>query len=162
MTKKKLIIGISSVAILSGLVIGGALANNGSATGSTPPDLTPQVTAQQSQLDNHEARITNTESDVKDLQENTSTPPSTNKTSVPATQSAPVIQPVSETPPTPEPVKAISSNPVMNADGNNYCNVTYSDNSQARKPITFKVIDYGSGHSGQYDNCSDYIGTLKN
>ena len=134
--KKKLVIAISSLAVVSGVIIGGMTVTRGSATTPTPPDLTPQIQAQQTQLNNHEARITNTESDVKDLQSNTKTAPSTVKADVPVAEVTPSIEPapqvvstpivVEQVKPTPVTVTAYEKIPVADSE-NVDCKFTYSD-----------------------------------
>lgn len=158
---KKLIIGISSIAVISGLVIGGAMANSGSATTSSPPDLTPQVQAQQTQLDNHEARITNTENDVKDLQSSTNTPPSVAKVDVPIAQAAPVLQQTAQAPTIPEPtsptpvtVTAYEQIPVEGSEDVD-CKYTYSDGTNYQ--WHWQKVEYNQGSkitntSGLCDN----------
>src|SRR3954464_15161888 len=85
---KKVIL-ITSVIALG--VLGGVsaqVANKPKAEAGTSP-LIQQVDKQGTELDNHEARITNTENDVKDLQGKTNTAPSTVKVPVPVVVSQP-------------------------------------------------------------------------
>lgn len=159
--KKKFVIAIASIAILSGLVIGGVTANQGSADDPTAPDLMPQVTAQQTQIDNHEGRITNTEGDVRDLQNRTNTPPSTTRVEVPVAQPTPPV-PAPTPQPTPVTVIAFEQIPVVNSE-NVDCKLTYSDGTL--KQWLWKTVEYNQGTkitrtSGLCD--SSVIGKQKN
>lgn len=78
-------IAVVAIAFMTGLSFVPRTAN-----GSFDLDgLSQQVQNQDDQLKNHEARISNTENDVKDLQQNTSTAPSASRTAVPAVSSPP-------------------------------------------------------------------------
>lgn len=75
-----------------------------------------ELTNHKEKLDNHEDRITNTEADVKVIQENTATPPATERVTVrevvtpPADQEEPVAKPAPD--PTPPPAPAPEPQPI--------------------------------------------------
>lgn len=100
-----------------------------STTETTP--LVQQVERQEEVLDNHEARITNVESDVSDLQTNTGTAPSIQRVEVPVVTTEPVqsLEPVAE----PEPVTVVSYRqiPVEGTEDTD-CEYTYSDGTTYR------------------------------
>lgn len=132
--------------ILSSLAIGAGLAIAAPATGEF------DSAALIAQVQNHEARITNVESDVKKLQDTTSTPPAEHV-------DVPVAQPVSAAPsPAPTPAATPAPAPVLAqaplqpagptiinrsyrcetlADGKHqsYEDDTYSDGSVTTKPV---------------------------
>lgn len=136
----------ATLILLSGLSVGGLTLTKGDATDD--PTQIAQVVAHQGEvLDNHEARITNTENDVKDLQSNTNTPPSTTRVSVP-TPSQPAPTPTSDpTPaPTPQPapvtVVAYEQIPIENSE-NIDCRYTYSDSTTYQ--WDWKTVEYNQG-----------------
>lgn len=87
---------------------------------SADSDLPLVVQHQQQQLDNHEARITNVEGDVKDLQSNTNTKPSSDKVTVPSVSPAPAATPE-------QPKVTITAWELVPEGNNERCNLTYSD-----------------------------------
>lgn len=105
------------------------------------PGLNQQVQRQGEQIDNHEARITNNENDISDLQDNTSTPPRSSRVDVPSVTTPPAepLPASSETEPTPQPEPEPEPEPIvvvsyeqvpMNTGYNNEdmdCKLTYSD-----------------------------------
>jgi hypothetical protein len=118
---KKAVI-VSSV-LLIGITTGIAVLNGPQPTKAVDSPLTTQVDQQSKELANHEARITNTENNVKDLQTNTNTTPSTNQVAVPdatptPTPTAPVVEPTQVT------VVSYKQIPVDNGTD---CEFTYSD-----------------------------------
>lgn len=109
---------------------------------SADTDLPIQVQHQQAELDNHEARITNTEKDVQDLQANTNTPSSPEHVDVPE-----VVTPAATEPPaapTPEPITVVSYEqiPIENSEDID-CKYTYSDGTT--KQWHWKVVTYNQG-----------------
>lgn len=90
--------GLIAAAVIAVSVAGVAAVNN--PTPVTATDTTPteqQVDKNTQELSNHESRITNSENDIKALQDNTGTSPSSNDTSVSAPAVAPVTSPVAIT-----------------------------------------------------------------
>lgn len=136
---KKLIIGS---AVLLTLATATSLALTQPSNLMAESDLPIKVQHQQEQLDNHEARITNTENDVTGLQNKTSTPPSVQRVEVPVVQPAPVSQP-SPTPPEPEPtpvtVTSYEQIPVENSEDVD-CKYTYSDGTTYQ--WHWKTVEY--------------------
>jgi hypothetical protein len=105
-------------------VLGVSALNSPSSTGAADSPLVTQVDDNTKKLDNHEARISNTESDVKDLQNKTNTAPSTNHVAVPNST------PSASNPATPSPVTvtAYEQQPIDGSENVN-CRYTYSDGS---------------------------------
>lgn len=94
---------------------------------SEVPPIVQEVRHQGEVLDNHEDRITNVESDVVDLQENTGTPQSIEKVIVREVTTPPPTEPIYVEPaPEPEPVVIVSYSQRVEGD-NTYCDLTYSD-----------------------------------
>lgn len=160
--KKKLIL---ATVLISGLIVGGIYANQGQADPVfTPEGVQQELTNHDERLDNHEARLTNVENDVKDIQTNTNTPPSTKKQEVP-TVSTPQATPVQDN--TVRVVEATQTYEDVEetVDGDMrspkhrvyYCQLKYSDN-------TTEKIEQGKSY-GSYpthvDDCSKYIGQAK-
>lgn len=85
--KKKAII-ISSI-LIAGSVIEVTALQAPQSGGAVDSPLIQEVDHQGQVLNNHEARITNTENNVKDIQSKTSTPPSTTQVSIPQTTATP-------------------------------------------------------------------------
>ncbi len=119
--------------------------------------LQQQVQDNTDQLKNHEARISNTEKDVRDLQSNTNTPPASDKTSVPPVTSStptgtgqtPNTPPAGSTQPT-TPVlvstrKTVVENGSIGGAGAPYydvvCFYTYDSGPELRKPIGYYAHD---------------------
>lgn len=127
------------------------------------PPLVQTVQRHDEQLANHEARITNTENDVKDLQGNTNTPPSTQRVEVPivVTEKAPVVSEPQAEPTPAEPVKVTNSTLQYGGEFNGYCAVTYSDGSKGNIKATITITDHGDGQKSSSDNCADFIGQPK-
>lgn len=109
-------------AIVVGVLGGVAAMNNPAPTKATDSPLVQQVDSQSKELDNHEARITNTENDVKDLQNKTGTPPTSNKVNVP-----PVTAPAQTQQTTPQTIIVASFEQIDEGGGNMDCKFTYSD-----------------------------------
>lgn len=124
---------LSKVIIVSSLVLvlGGGFGISKSQAAMDWIGLEQKLEEQDSQLDNHEARITNTEEDVNDLQENTNTPPSDNKVSVPPATS---ISPDVEVEPTPAPEQVVVTSVSLlptSPEGKTTCMWSYSDGSNS-------------------------------
>lgn len=139
--KKQLIIGTVVCAVISGLVVGGLKASPGQAsTPTTDPAVAQEIKHQGETLDNHEARITNTENNVKDLQVHTNTPASTNTVVVPqvTTPSAPLPTPSAP----PITVIAFQVQPIEGTENSN-CMVTYSD--ATTYTWLWQIVTYNQG-----------------
>lgn len=104
------------------------------------PDVADQLVLINAILKNHEARLTNSEADLKELQSSTNTSPSTTRVIVEQVDSPPVTTPatdvVSEPPASkPEPV---SKEKRVEKEGGmyyTYCDYTYPDGSTETKFI---------------------------
>lgn len=95
-----------TVVLASVLVMGaGAYAFSDSRSEAEQP--APGITGLTQQVEGHEARITNTENDVKALQENTGTQPAPNPTPVP--NYTPQLASPSQTAPSPPPTVTLST-----------------------------------------------------
>lgn len=93
-------------------------------------------------LENHEARISNTEKDVTDLQANTNTPPSSDRVEVPPPPAVVVQQTEQATQiPEPEPV-VVTAYEVINIEGSEDqdCKLTYSDGTTHQ--WHWKTVEY--------------------
>jgi hypothetical protein len=154
-TKQKII----SAGVLVALVgVGGAAALNApQSTGADTSPLVQEVDRQGQELDNHEARITNTESDVKDLQNKTATSPATTRVVVPSANTTPTA---TSTNSAPAPVTVTKSSYSFNTDGESFCNLTYSDGTKSQVVATVTAHTVGDVTESQ-DNCASFIGQLK-
>jgi hypothetical protein len=129
---KKRIILITAV-LAAGTGLASAALNAPQTTGADTSPLIQQVEHQGEQLSNHEARITNTENDVKDIQAATSTPPSVVRVPVP------VPNPLPPAPAqVPVPVTVTSFEQVLNGI-NTDCKLNYSDGSSVQRQ--WKIVD---------------------
>lgn len=117
------------------------------------------------QLDNHEDRITNTEADVRVIQEKTATPPAETRVivrevSTPRAEQKTDTQAIVEPEPTPEP-QTIVVKSTSKVEGESpifyYCDLTYSDGIKSsilvgKTSDNSLVIHY---------NCDSYVGRPK-
>lgn len=130
------------------------------------PPIIQEVKHQGEVIDNHEARITNVEKDVTKLQENTNTPASPNKVTVPAVvTSSPEQLAVAESEPQPITVVTSSYNHGGLHDG--HCTLIYSDGSRdyTKATTTTRTEKHPNGeHSQTYmsHNCDSFVGQPKN
>jgi hypothetical protein len=138
--KKRALLIIAILAAFTGLA-SATLTSNPPNAGADDSPLVTEVAHQGERLDNHEARITNTENDVKDIQATTNTPPSSNHAPVPTLTSLPSA-PVSV--PVPTPITVVSFEQVMNGI-NTDCKLNYSDGSSIQRP--WKIVDSGGAIS---------------
>lgn len=120
-------------------------------------DLPVKVQHQQEQLDNHEARLTNLEADVSDLQDRTNTPPSVQRVEVPIVNNTSLAEPTPE----PKPVVVVSSNFIVNLGNGGNCEVVYSDGSKSQKPSNGTTTEHQDGSQGYDDNCDEYVGQIR-
>jgi len=160
--KKKLLVGGVIVALAAGGVT--AALNQPQSTGADTSPLTQEVDRQGQELSNHEARITNNESDIKNLQNNTGTAPSANRESVPYVSSTTQTLVSAPNTPTVSPASApavvTKSNLLIGGQYDGYCQLTYSDGSQSYSKATLTTT--GNGNSGNTeDNCASFIGQQK-
>lgn len=93
---------------------------------SDEPPIVKEVHHQREVLNNHEARITNTEGDVRDLQNKTQTPPSVTRVEVPVVSPAPVPEP------TPPLVTITAYREIVLDPDTSDCEYTYSDGTTYR------------------------------
>lgn len=159
--KKKLLIGGAIVALSAGGVT--AALNTPQSSGADTSPLVEQVQHNTDELANHEARISNTENDVKDLQDKTGTPPSTTRVEVPTVSTPAPTASVSETttaPATPAPVVVKESNINVGGQYDGYCTLIYSDGTSTHVKATLTTIVNGA-FSSVRDNCASFIGQTK-
>ncbi len=133
---KKKIIFISVIVVL-GLIAGISLVSKPQNAKAVDSPLTTQVDQQNKELANHEARITNTENNVQDLQANTNTAPSKTQMTVPST--AEPSTPAPAVAPTPVTVVSYRAIPVGESTD---CEYTYSDGTTYQ--FHWKVVTHGS------------------
>lgn len=112
---------IIGIAVTAGLIVGSVGVSQSDAALDWL-GIQQQIQHQEETLDNHEDRITNTEKDVKEVQENTGTQPSTEKVVVREV----VTQAPVPTPEPPKPVTVVAFEVIPVADYFN-CKHTYSD-----------------------------------
>lgn len=129
-----------------------------SAQPSVAQDNTPQILMHhQEQLDNHEARITNAESDITGLQQNTNTQPSSDRQPIPVVSPAPA-EPTTDPQPEPEPVVVTSYRqiPVENSEDVD-CELSYSDGTTYR--WHWQRVEYNQGTKITHtsDKCDDSV-----
>lgn len=133
---KKLLIGST---ILIGLSTATSFALTSPMNLEAESDLPVKVQKHQEQLDNHEARITNVEADVADLQTNTNTAPSVQRVEVPVP-----VAPVPTPEPTPEPVPVTVVSYRQIPDGENTdCEYAYSDGTTYT--WDWKTVEWNQG-----------------
>lgn len=123
---KRLIITTALAALTIGTAVGGVMATTGSADAPAPtaPEVTQTLQHDKERLDNHEARITNTEGNVVVLQNRTGTPPTTTVT-VPQ-----VVTPQPTTPvelPAPTPPVTVATFESLTDGENVDCKLNYTD-----------------------------------
>lgn len=125
--KKKLILTTIASVLTIGAVSGAvALTSKPQNSGADTTPISSTLQQQQDELNNHEARITNNESNISALGDKTGT----NTTTVvqvpaPATQTTPTAAPATTPAPSPVTVTAYEQIPI---DSNNIdCKLTYSD-----------------------------------
>lgn len=144
---KKRIVAIATVSTVLGLLLGGyTLANTWASTDSptTIQGVNEVNDHQQSQLDNHEARISNTENDVSGLQQSTNTPQSSNRVTVPGVTPPPTSQAAPDVTPPPTPV-TVASYEQLSVPGSEDidCKLTYTDGST--HTWRWKTVTYNQG-----------------
>lgn len=155
---KKILLAIAGAVVLS---VGGVGLMQIKAGASSDPPIVQEVKHQGEVLDNHEARITNTENNVKDLQNHTNTPPSTNTMPIPQ-----VVTPPTQI--SSDPVQAqvvtVASFDVQTVNGteNLNCQLTYSDGTT--HTFLWQTVNYNQGDklisaTGSCD--SSVIGKIK-
>lgn len=157
---KKLLIPVASVVLLSGIVAGGITLNKTGA--SSEPPIVQQVQHQGEVLDNHEARITNAENNITDLQNKTNTPSSTNNTQPPAVvtpAAAPSVTPDQTPAPTPTPVTLTTFAKIPLANSQDVdCSVVYTDGTSYQ--WHWMTVNGAIGHT--FGNCDQtLVGTTK-
>lgn len=161
--------------LVTGIIVGGMTLTKGNAYLDLD-GLNQQVQRHDEQLTNHEVRIKNNENDVKDIQDKTATPPSSNNTEAPQVvtvapeqtekpaETAPSPAPPPTPPAEPEPVVVESYRKIEIENTENVdCELTYSDNTTYR--WRWQTVEYNQGtkithRSGVCDN--SLIGTPKN
>lgn len=138
----------------AGVLLGGlagatalTLPQNGHATDVTPVET--QVNTNTQELANHEARITNTENDVKDLQNNTGIAPSKSDVTVPTP--TPVVS---------APKVTVVSYEMIYLDGGKMdCKYTYSDGSAYQWNFSYRDAQGVTHTNGICD--IEAVGTIK-
>lgn len=137
-TKKNILI-VSSALVLA---VGGATfaLSRPTTTGADTSPLVQQVQHDSDRIDNHEARITNTENDVKDLQNKTDTSPSVIRVPVPVVTSTSPTQALSAPAPAQVTVSAVAQ--VKNGNDTD-CKLTYTDGTSITKQ--WRIFDGSDG-----------------
>ncbi len=149
------------IPLVSGLIIGGVTMTKGQA--DNVPPIVQEVTHQGEVLENHEARITNTENDVKDLQTNTQTAPSPTRVVVNEVTTPPASQPLYTEPvtqPTPEPAPPVvvtSYRKIVVDEYQTDCELTYSDGTTYRWAWETTEYNQGTKITHHSDICDDSI-----
>jgi len=164
--KKKLIISAAAVILTSGGVA--ASLHTPQEVGADTSPIIQQVQRNTEELNNHDARIANAENDIKDLQDKTGTPPSTNTVYVPAVitpaPTTPITDPISPAPATapvtPAPIIVKSSGLIIGGSYDSYCLLTYSDGSIDHVKANITVTTNGNQSSAQ-DDCQSFVGQVK-
>ena len=139
------------LAVTAGLVVGGVTVSRSEAALDWL-GIEQKLQRHDEQIDNHENRISNTESDVKAVQEATNTAPSTERvivrevtTSQPASSSdSTTSEPQPTSTPAPEPVTVVAYEEVPMGD-EVHCKYTYSDGTT----YTFRWKWYGTTREGR-------------
>lgn len=152
---------IGSIIVLG--TIGGIsteLSNQPKTNADTSP-LVSQVDNNTKELANHDARITNSENDIKDLQNNTNTPPSTNKVTVPIVPTpSPTPDPVSTQTPNPIPVTITAFQEIVIDPDTSDCEYTYSDGTTYQ--FHWKVSNLqGAWATDSFGNNGHYVKTTQ-
>lgn len=163
--RKKLIVSGAVVALAAGGVT--AALNQPATTGADTSPIVQQVNHNTDELANHEGRITNTENDVKDLQNKTGTPPSSTRIVVQAVTTPAASSPVTD--PTPAPtsppsgpvaVTVAGSGLIVGGQYDGYCLLTYTDGSKDYAKATLTTTHDGN-NSSTSDNCNSFVGQAK-
>jgi hypothetical protein len=124
--------------------------------------LITEVQHQQEQLNNHEARITNVENDVNGLHDATGAPKPVSNITVTevSTPEVPVEQFSSATPTVEDTTVRVTEGVMrVEADGNYFCDLTYSDGST--ESIHQGQVFSFMGKPVVPGNCDKYIGQAK-
>lgn len=165
---KKKLVGSAVVIALATVGVTTAMSNPQSGGADTSP-LVQEVQHQGEVLNNHEDRITNTEKDVSDLQNKTSTSPSSDRAVVrnvttPSANPAsdPVFTPAPAPVPQPsQPVTVVGAGLAIDHTGTNSCKLTYSDGSTGSAAATGEAITNPDGSQSYDGHCRDYLGQVK-
>lgn len=154
-SKKILISGVLVIGIAAGGIV--AALNQPQHTGADSSPLTQEVDRQGQELANHESRITNTENDVKALQNNTNTPPATH-VSVPADNTT---QTVVSTPTVTQQAAPITvtSSKFSGSTTSGVCELTYSDGSTNQVTATITPVQVDPMTLAYNNNCQSFIGS---
>lgn len=160
-TKKRTVISLAGTVLLSTFVVGALHFNKSGA--ETEPPIIQEVKHQGQVLDNHEDRITNTEKDVSDLQNNTQTAPNSTRTVVREVTTPSPTEPIAS--PIPDLTIRVAS-AVQRVDGTNengkfYCDLVYSDNTQD-SVFQGQSLSLTNASEPPHDfNCQKYVGQAK-
>ena len=120
--------GMVTIAVVAGLVVGG-LGVTQSEAAMDWLGLEQKLENHDQQLDNHDDRITNVEKDVETVQENTATPPATERVVVRevVTQNPAVANTPEPEAPKPAPAKVTAITKVVIDENRTDCKYIYSD-----------------------------------
>lgn len=122
-TTKKLIIAAVTLSVIGGYT--SSALNSQTIEATDEPPIVKEVERHGQILENHEGRITNAESDIKAVQENTGTAPAKDRVVV---KEVPVSQPSEPSPaPEPQPVTITAFREVVIDADTSDCEYTYSD-----------------------------------
>lgn len=154
---KKIVVAVVASTLIATAGVSAVAVNQATGADSEPP-IVQEVHQQGEQLENHEARITNAENDISDLQENTNTAPSTNRVEVPVVSSTPSSNPDPE--PTPAPVTVVSFQQIGVGGGDYDCKYTYSDGTTHRW-LWKDYTEQGSWVTDSNGNNGHWVGTTR-
>lgn len=163
---KKILLIIGAIITLTGIGAVSALTSSNSTSATEETPLVKDVRHQGEVLDNHEARITNNENDVSELQKNTGTAPSTTRVEIPVPSPYPGTEQPEPTPaPTPPAAPIIVSRyEIIDLGGGNVdCKLTYSNGTnyqwhwQTVNPQGAWVTD-GQGQNGHWQVATNTSG----
>lgn len=135
--------GIITLAVVSGLVVGG-LGITRSEAAMDWLGLEQKLENHDQQLDNHDDRITNVEKDVETVQEKTETPPAPERVVVRevVTQNPTATNTPEPTPaPEPKPAKVVQAEKIVVDENRTDCKYTYSDGATKQFAWETKYTD---------------------
>jgi type II secretory pathway pseudopilin PulG len=155
---KKILLSTAVLVAMSGGALTAAL-DQPQKTGADTSPLVQQVQHNTDQLNNHEARISNAENDIKSLQDNTQTPPSTTRTVVEQVTTPAPSQPVTQ--PTPPAPVTVTKSDFSGDNTSGVCNLTYSDGTTAQVAAVITASDGGFKVTIYSNNCDSFVGQAK-
>lgn len=97
------------------------------------------------QVQNHEARITNAESNIQQLQQSTNTPPAASPVPVPPPPSPSPSQPATSTQPTTQTVQPNPTPPAPTVDHTTTCRTTVTNGDGSHRYTYYRTTYYSDG-----------------